>query len=351
MRVLVTGAAGFVGSHLVDKLCGEGVDVTGIDNLDPLVHTATPAHLRQEVDYQFVDVRTWTADSSHDDVEAIVHLAAVGGVQRAAREPAVVIDNNVVGTAKLVEQARKLPNLKLFILMSSFSVYGDGYSYRLANGDIIPANRRPGDLEQGRYGVYCPRTGEQGIICPIRESAPLLPLETYGASKAMQELCLAGFGAGDTGTAKTITLRASSIVGPRMRWFDEDATIIARIAGWLSKGQRPVVFEDGLQHRDWIAVSDVVDAIYNLLTKPGPPGVLNLCSGVPTTLLEACKQIAATVGVSSDPEVRPLARPGDMRDCLGDASGLTALLGRPPLPFQEAVASMFTKPDNSAGSG
>lgn len=350
MKVLVTGAAGFVGSQLVDHLRMQGIDVIGIDNLDPLVHKVPPAYLRQDVDYQFVDLRNWSLSPDSHDIEAVVHLAAVGGVQRAARDPAEVIDNNAVGTARLVQQAQKLPNLKRFILMSSFSVYGNAYTYRLADTRTIPASRNPEDLEAGRFGVYCPRTGEQGVICPINESAPLQPLETYGASKAMQELCLAGFEEASIGPAKTITMRASSIVGPRMRWFDEDATIIARIAGWLSKGQQATVFEDGLQCRDWIAVNDVVEAIFRLLSMPDVPSVLNLCSGVPTTLLEACEQIATTIGIKSDPVIRPQARSGDMRDCLGDATALKSLLGRDPIPFKEAAASMFTAPTSITDS-
>jgi len=346
VKVLVTGAAGFIGSHLVDRLCEQGADVIGIDNLDPQVHKTSPGYLHRDVDYLFDDLRNWEASASYVDVEAIVHLAAAGGVRRAAREPAEVIDNNAVGTARLVHQAQKLPSLKQFILMSSFSVYGNAYSYALKDGRTIPAVRYPEDLIAGRFSVYCPDTGEEGVICPITESAPLQPLETYGASKAMQELCLAGLA-----VENTTILRASSVVGPRMRWFDEDATIIARLAGWISNGQRPVVFEDGLQIRDWIAVSDVVDAILRLLSNPMGPQVLNLCSGVPTTLLEACEQIATSIGVVCDPDVRPQARPGDMRDCLGDASGLTALLGRPPVSFQKAASSMFMKTECTAGPG
>jgi dTDP-L-rhamnose 4-epimerase len=341
MRVLVTGAAGFIGSHLVDHLCKQEIDVVGIDNLDPVVHKAPPGYLNQDVDYRFVDVRNLSLGSGYHDVEAIVHLAAMGGVRRAAREPALVIDNNAVGTARLVQQAHNLPNLKRFILMSSFSVYGNAYTYCIADSRTIPAKRHPEDLNAGRFGVYCPKTGEQGVICPIREGAPIQPLETYGASKAMQELCLAGFEAANIGSAEIITMRASSVVGPRMRWFDEDATIIARIAGWLSDGQRPVIYEDGLQCRDWIAVNDVIEAISRLISKPDVPPVINLCSGVPTTLLQACQHIASTIGVGCDPVIKPQARPGDMRDCLGDATALTSLLGRKPILFEEAAASMF----------
>ena len=341
MRVLVTGAAGFVGSHLVDRLCEQGVGVVGIDNLDPLVHPSPPDYLRQDVEYLFEDLRSWQLSSDYHDVEAIVHLAAVGGVRRAAREPAEVIDNNVVGTARLIEQARKLPKLKRLILMSSFSVYGNAYRYQLADGSSISASRHQQDIDAGRFGVYCPRTGQQGQVCPVSETAALQPLETYGASKAMQELCLAGFNATNSGAAQTVVMRASSVVGSRMRWFDDDATIIARIAGWLSQGQQPVVFEDGLQARDWVSVEDVTEAIYRLLSETDVPSVLNLCSGVPTTLLNACHQMAAAIGVSSDPIIKPQARPGDMRDCLGDAGKLTELLGRKPIGFDKAVASMF----------
>jgi len=337
MKVLVTGGAGFIGSHVVDVLRRAGMDVICIDSLDPGIHRGPPNYLRQDVDYCFADLRYWTPDSRFDDVEAVVHLAALGGVSRAAREPANIIDANCRGTGRLVEAARRWGRLRTVVLASSFSVYGANYTYRCTRcGRELAGSRRTSDLEAGRFDVTCRACGAEAEILPINESARPDPLETYGASKYMQELCFRGF----TSCSVSI-LRFSSVYGPRLRLDDGEATIIARIAGWLSTGARPRLFEDGRQIRDWVFVDDVVAAIQARLARMEAPAVINVCSGVPTTLVEACESIADALGVDCPPQVVGGYRPGDMRHCLGDPSALRALLGREPLAFKDGVRMAF----------
>ena len=190
MKVLVTGAAGFIGSHVVDALCARGDQVIGLDSLDPGVHHREPAYLRSEVDYCFADLRTFEPDSRFDDVEAIVHLAALGGVSRAAREPANVITANCGGTARLIEASRRWTHLQVVFLSSSFSIYGANYRYRCSSCDAeTDGGRNNASLLEGNYEVLCPHCGHPAGIRPITEAASPAPLETYGASKYMQELC------------------------------------------------------------------------------------------------------------------------------------------------------------------
>jgi dTDP-L-rhamnose 4-epimerase len=151
----------------------------------------------------------------------------------------------------------------------------------------------------------------------------------------MQELCFRGF----TSCPVSI-LRFSSVYGPRLRLNDGEATIIARIAGWLSAGQRPRLLEDGRQIRDWVFVGDVVAAIQARLAQAVAPAVITL-SGVPTTLVEACGIIADALGVDCPPEVVGGYRPGDMRHCLGDPAALRALLCRDPLAFKDGAPMAF----------
>jgi dTDP-L-rhamnose 4-epimerase len=337
MKVLVTGGAGFIGSHVVDALCRSGMEVICIDCLDPGIHHGPPGYLRPDVDYCFADLRYWTPDSRFDDVEAVVHLAALGGVSRAAREPANIIDANCRGTGRLVEAARRWGRLRTVVLASSFSVYGANYTYRCTRcGRELDGSRRTSDLEAGRFDVTCGACGTEAEILPIKESARPDPLEIYGASKYMQELCFRGF----TSCSVSI-LRFSSVYGPRLRLDDGEATIIARIAGWVSAGERPRLFEDGRQIRDWVFVGDVVAAVQALLAGAEAPSVINVCSGAPTTLVEACGSITDALGVDCPPEVVGGYRPGDMRHCLGDPSALRALLGREPLAFKDGVRMAF----------
>jgi dTDP-L-rhamnose 4-epimerase len=336
VKVLVTGGAGFIGSHAVDALVEAGADVVCVDSLDQDVYHQAPDYLNPAVDYCFADLRTWRPDTRVDGVEAVVHFAAIGGVSRAAREPGNVIEGNVYGTARLLEAMRTWRHLRTVIVASSFSVYGASYLYRCPschtarNGD-----RALEDLERGIYEVLCEGCRVPAEILPLDASATPDPLETYGASKYMQELCFRGFDC-----CPVRFLRQSSVYGTRLRLDDGEATIIARIAGWLRAGSRPILFEDGQQIRDWVHVDDVAAAVLALVSGADAPPVINVCTGVPTTLAEACVLIADAMGSALEPDVVGGYRLGDMRHCLGDPSNLGKLLGRDPTPF--AVGARLT---------
>jgi len=339
MKVLVTGAAGFIGSHVVDALCARGARVLGLDSLDPGVHAGPPAYLHRDAEYCWEDLRRCAWDARFSDVEAVVHLAALGGVARAARHPVNLIAANCLGTARLVEAARHFPKLRCIVHGSSFSVYGANYTHRCPScGTRRNAARSRADLERGEYEVLCAHCRRPTDIEPITESAPPGPLETYGASKYMQELCLCGFT-----RCPVFVLRFSSVYGRRLRLNDGEATIIARLAGWLGAGVSPTLFEDGRQIRDWVYVGDLVDAVVALLEgKPAPP-VINVCSGVPVRLVEACHALAEALGVCCQPKIVGGFRPGDMRHCLGHAGRLAQLIGRKPLTLREGVRLAFDR--------
>jgi dTDP-L-rhamnose 4-epimerase len=346
MRILITGGAGFIGSHIVDALANRGDSVVVLDSLDPGVHHGPPDYLRADVDYCFADLRWWTPDERFDDIEAIVHLAALGGVGRAAKETANVLTANVGGTARLVGAAAHWHKLRSVVLASSFSVYGSNYRYKCETcGAERNAERSLANLEAQRYEVLCNQCGAEAGIVPIDENATPNPLEPYGASKYMQELCFRGFTA-----APVRVMRFSSVYGPRLRLDDGEATIIAKMAGWIASGRRPALFEDGRQIRDWVYVGDVVATTLALLDNPSPPSLVNVCTGVPTTLADACTLIADTLGVDCPPEVVGGFRVGDMRHCLGDATVLRGLLGRDPLDLNRGVPLAFESSRKTAGA-
>jgi len=138
-------------------------------------------------------------------------------------------------------------------------------------------------------------------------------------------------------------LRCSSVYGSRLRLDDGEATIIARLAGWIRSGTRPRLFEDGRQLRDWVYVGDVVAAVLRLVQGAAAPPVVNVCSGTPTSLTEACAAIAAALGVASAPDVIGGYRAGDVRHCLGDPGRLRALIGREPVAFARGAALAFSE--------
>ena len=336
MKVLVTGAAGFVGSHVVDALRAAGIDVVGLDSLDPGVWSNSPGYLRTDVRYVFSDLRYWRPGRELEGVEAVVHLAALGGVGRAAQEPGNVLDANVGGTARLLEVIRSTKSISRVCLASSFSVYGRNYVYQLPSGKIIGAERRTEDLREGNFEVCDRETGEIATIIPITTAAKPDPLEWYGASKYMQELCFRGL----ESAALTI-FRFSSVYGSRLRLDDGEATIIAKLAGWIRAGTAPKLFEDGRQIRDWVFVTDVAEAILAVLSGKATSPVVNVCSGTPNSLLEACEVLNRVFETSVAPKVIGGYRPGDMRHCLGDPTELAALLGRPPRTFRDVAAAAF----------
>lgn len=333
MKVLVTGGAGFIGSHIVDALRARHVDVVVVDSLDPGVHRFPPAYLRKDVDYQFADLRWWRPDASALECTGIIHLAALGGVSRAAAERENVLGANAWGTARLTEIAQQMPRLRTVVHASSFSVYGAGYRYRCVScGAERDGSRAESQLARGDFEVRCAACSGVTRILPITEAAPCDPLEPYGASKLMQELCWRGFT-----HAPIHTMRFSSVYGPRLRTHDGEATIIAKLIGWIDLGRRPQLFEDGQQLRDWVHVTDVVDTALQLLETAEPPRLVNVCSGVPTSLFAACEAIAEALGRDTVPEVVGGYRVGDMRHCLGDASTMMALIGRPPVSLGDGM--------------
>jgi dTDP-L-rhamnose 4-epimerase len=337
MKVLVTGAAGFIGSHVVDGLSAIGADVIGLDSLDPGVHRSMPDYLRSDVAYCFSDLRNWRPDERFADVEAIVHLAALGGVSRAARETLNVLEGNCLGTARLAEAARQMPKLRKIVLGSSFSVYGSNYKYVCSScGRLSDGTRDPDKLNSGRYEVICSRCNSESNVQPITEAACPSPLETYGVSKYMQELCFRGFQ-----HCQVAILRFSSVYGTRLRLADGEATIIARIAGWIHSGQQPQLFEDGQQIRDWVYVGDVIDGILASIKSEESPKPINVCTGIPVRLSEACEHIANAMGVSCTPQITGEHRLGDMRHCLGDPSKFEELIDRKPLSLEFGAQLAF----------
>jgi len=338
MTILVTGAAGFIGSHVVDALVRSGAKVLGVDSLDPGVFNMPPSYLNPAAEYVFSDLRQLRADQRFESVEAVIHLAALGGVSRAAKEPENVITANCGGTARLLELSRGFPKLRQVILASSFSIYGAGYQYRCEKCNVTrDGTRRIADLEEARFDVYCEKCGSAAQIIPIEESSAPNPLEIYGASKYMQELCFRN--APLPGLA---TLRFSSVYGDRLRLDDGEATIIAKLAGWIRSGVTPKLFEDGRQLRDWVYVGDIVDAMQAILRRAGGVNdVVNVCSGTGTSLLDATHILGELLGKRVAPEVVGGFRAGDMRHCVGNPSRLKTLLGRNPLTFQEGAPKAF----------
>jgi dTDP-L-rhamnose 4-epimerase len=337
-RVLVTGGAGFIGSHLVDELLAHGYRVRVLDNLSPQVHgqqATAPAYLDTGAELLVADVRDRSAvERALADVDAVVHLAAAVGVGQSMYEIREYMDVNAVGTAVLLEALAKRPVERL-VVASSMSVYGEGSYVTGAGTPIDDAERSLADLRNGRWEPL-DATGAELEPVPTRETKPVRLSSVYALSKYDQErLCLM---VGRAYGIPTVALRLFNTYGPRQALSNPYTGVLAIFASRLLNGRRPSVFEDGEQRRDFVNVHDVARAFRLALTSARAPfNAINVASGRSVSVSEVALRLADTLGVSRlRPQVTRQYRVGDIRHCFADIGRARELLGFEPAVDLEA---------------
>ncbi len=330
-RILITGGAGFIGSHLADHLLAHGWQVRALDALVPQVHgpgAVRPAYLDREVELQVGDVRDPDAvRRALRGVDAVVHLAAAVGVGQSMYEIDRYTAVNELGTAVLLQALLDRPVSRL-VVASSMSLYGEGL-YRDARGRLVSAERTRTQLVSRRWEPL----GQDG--------APLEPVPTpetkapalasiYALGKYVQERqCLI---AGEAYGMPAVALRFFNVYGPRQALSNPYTGVLAIFASRYLNRRPPLVNEDGLQRRDFVAVRDVAEACRLALEVPEAAGrVFNVGSGRSFTVLEVARRLAAVLGRESiDPEVTGRYRVGDIRHCFADISRAREVLGYQP---------------------
>jgi dTDP-L-rhamnose 4-epimerase len=339
-HVLITGGAGFIGSHLADALVERGDRVRVLDALDAQVHPdGPPAYLHPEVDLHVGDVRDPAAvKGALDDVDVVFHLAAKVGVGPSMYAIDEYTSVNTVGTAVLLEALAKRPVERL-VVASSKGVYGEG-AYRRADGQVrVVAGRTLAQLQRGDWE---PRDVDGEALEPIATSEDKVPsLESvYALSKYDQErLCLV---VGRAYGIPTVALRVFDVYGPRQALAGPCAGVLATFASRLLAGRPPVVFEDGRQQRDLVHVRDVVQACQLAAASPAADGqVFNVGSGTAVTVRQVAARVASALGVSREPEVTGQYRAGDVRHCLADIQRAGAVLGyRPRVALTDGLGEL-----------
>lgn len=320
--VLVTGGAGFIGSHIVEALVAAGEDVRVLDLRAPVV--ALPG----DVEVVRGDVRDpAVVAAALRGVDRVCHQAAMVGLGVDLGDIADYVSHNDLGTAVLLREIVRTPGVARLVLASSMVVYGEG-RYRCADHGIVrPGPRAEADLEAGRYEPPCPACGDSLIPEAVPEDAPVDPRNVYAATKLHQEHVAAAC-ARETGLPVT-ALRYHNVYGPRMPRNTPYAGVAALFAGELAAGRAPRVFEDGGQLRDFVHVRDIARANVLALTAATPaPGALNVCSGTPRSVLDMARSLHAAAGTDAPaPEVVGGHRLGDVRHVFADARRAESALG------------------------
>jgi dTDP-L-rhamnose 4-epimerase len=355
MRVLVTGAAGFIGSHIAETLREADHEVRGLDSLTPAVHNGRPDHV--SADLVVGDVRDPAAvDEALAGVDAVCHQAAMVGLGVDLSDLPMYADVNVTGTAVLLEAMGRhgIPRL---IFASSMVVYGEGAYDCAVHGRVRPLPRDPGDLAVGRFEPCCPSCGAALLTATVGEDAPLDPRNAYAASKVAQEHLASSWARLTGGFA--VGLRYHNVYGPRMPRDTPYSGVAAIFRSCLENGVPPRVFEDGGQRRDFVHVRDVARA--NLLaleavdrsvgggaegSDSGAGGLrcYNVASGEPHTVGEMASALAVAFG-DIEPVVTGEYRLGDVRHIVASPEGAGRDLGfRAQTRFAEGIAEFAQAP-------
>jgi dTDP-L-rhamnose 4-epimerase len=349
MRVLLTGMAGFIGSHVADALAVAGHDVVGLDCLLP------QAHGRVDRD----DVAPWTAghrleigdvrdaatlDRLVPGVDAVCHQSAVVGHGVDPSDAPSYASHNDLGTAEVLAAMHRA-GVNRLVLASSMVVYGEGRYECADHGIVRPGPRRPVDVAAGRYEPPCPHCGADLNPRLVPEDAPLDPRSTYAASKLAQEHYAAAWARQTDGTV--IALRYHNVYGARMPRDTPYAGVASLFRSALQRGTAPTVLEDGRQRRDFVHVTDVAAA--NVLALQAAPQAgtltpLNVCSGEPHTVGELAAELARAYGGPA-PEIIGGARAADVRHVVADPSKARELLGfKAEVRFADGVKAFATDP-------
>jgi dTDP-L-rhamnose 4-epimerase len=324
--ILVTGGAGFIGSHVVDELLARGEAVRVLDAFLPAAHGERPDYLDPRAELLEGDVRDPDAVArAVDGVAAVSHQAAMVGLGTDIADIVDYAGHNDLGTAVLLRALAARGFAGRLVLASSMVVYGEGRYACPVHGVVRPGERRTEDLDAGHFEPHCPRCGRPLASESVPEDAPLDPRSVYAATKLAQEHLCAAY-ARETAVPVT-ALRYHNVYGPRMPRDTPYAGVASIFRSRLEAREPPLVFEDGGQRRDFVHVRDVAHANVLALTVPEPVrGALNVASGTPRTVLDMASALARALG-GPEPQITGQWRPGDVRHVVASAALAAERLG------------------------
>jgi dTDP-L-rhamnose 4-epimerase len=345
-NVLVTGGAGFVGSHLCDALLADGHHVRVLDSLEAQVHgpeRARPGYLNDGV--EFLEGSVLDASlvrQALEGIDVLFHQAALVGVGQSMYDIARYCQVNTGGAGVMLDEiVRRRDRIRKVVVASSMSIYGEG-AYRTERGEQRgPRGRTAEALARGDWEMRDDETGERLEPIPTPESKPLQPTSVYAVTKRdHEELFLS---VGIAYQIPTLALRYFNIYGDRQALSNPYTGVAAIFSSRLLNGRPPVIFEDGLQSRDFVHVSDIVQA--NLLALDGDGAdyeAVNVGTGTPVNVMQVAQTIAVHLERTNvKPQITCRFRQGDIRHCYADISKARRLLGyEPRVKFKDGMGEL-----------
>lgn len=341
--VLITGGAGFIGSYVADELLDAGYSVRALDALVPQVHGTEPGppdYLDDRVELQVGDIQdTETVREALDGMDAVVHLAAAVGVGQSMYQIEHYTAVNNLGTSVLLEAIAEDPIDRL-VVASSMSLYGEGRYESQSGRTYDDVRRTPSEMRSRQWEPHS-QDGEPLRPIPTPEDKRPHLASVYALSKFDQEqMCLIFGRAYDV---PTIALRLFNVYGPRQSLNNPYTGVIAIFASRLLNDQRPLIYEDGEQRRDFVHARDIAQAFRLSLESRDVEGeTLNVGSGESRTVEEVAQELAAALGKSDVvPDITQRGRVGDVRHCFADIGHARELLGyEPSVSFDEGLREL-----------
>jgi dTDP-L-rhamnose 4-epimerase len=327
-RVLVTGGAGFIGSHVVDALVEAGYAVRVLDTLHAAAHDGPPGYLNPGAEYRWADLRDGDAVAAAlRGIDIVSHQAAMVGLGVDFADTPDYVAHNCGGTAVLLWALHRRGFCGRLVLASSMAVYGDGHYRCPEHGTVRPGPRAPERLAAGLFDPPCPACDLPLVPEPVPEEAPPDPRNVYAATKLHQEHLCAAF-ARETGSAAGL-LRYHNVYGPRMPRDTPYAGVASIFRSALEARRPPRVFEDGGQRRDFVHVDDVARAnLLALTADPPPEGPVNVASGHPRSVLDMAVALTEAFGPTAPrPVVTGESRLGDVRHVVASPQRARDVLG------------------------
>ena len=351
MRVLITGGAGFIGSHIALKLIDKGYEVTVLDNLLGQIHGADPDHnsplycsIKDRVRFSKGDVCDKAMlEQALEDVDYVIHLAAETGTGQSMYEIKRYIDVNIGGTALLLDILTNTKHhVKRVVVAESRAIYGEGKYHCKKCGDVYPTERKDEDMANGDFEGHCPKCGGSVTLVATTEDSAIHPSSVYGVGKQVQgqlvHMICKSIG------VESVSFRYQNVYGPGQSLTNPYTGILSIFSTRIKNHKEINIFEDGKESRDFVYIDDVVDATIVGMEVPEANGhVFNIGTGVSTDVLTVAQTLSRYYGIEVPLKVTGNYRLGDIRHNYADINLAKQILGFQPKWTFDAGIKQFTE--------